>query len=202
MIQTIIFDLGGVLIKWDPKLLYRKIFPDEKEMNMFLSEVCTMDWNEQQDAGRTWKDGIAELTPKYPQYEREINAYFRRWPEMLGGAIHETVVLLEQLKASKKYRLYALTNWSAETFPFAQRQFSFLQHFEGILVSGEEKLKKPDPKIYQLLFSRYSIDPATALFIDDSLRNIKAAEQVGLQVHHFTESEKLRVELKRLLTNG
>lgn len=199
MIETIIFDLGGVLIKWDPKLLYRKFFADEKEMNTFLGEVCTMDWNEQQDAGRTWQEGIDELTPKYPQYEKEINAYFKRWPEMLDGAIHETVELLEQLKASNKYRLYALTNWSAETFPFALKQFDFLQHFEGILVSGEEKLKKPDPGIYQLLFSRYSIDPATALFIDDSLRNIQAAEKTGLQVHHFTAPEKLKAALQQLL---
>jgi len=196
MIQTIIFDLGGVLIKWDPKLLYRKIFTDEKEMNTFLNQVCTMDWNEQQDAGRTWQEGIAELTPKYPEYETEINAYFERWPEMLGGAIDETVDLLKKLKADNKFRLYALTNWSAETFPFALEQFDFLQLFEGILVSGEEKLKKPDPRIYQLLFSRYNIDPATALFIDDSLRNIKAAEQVGLQVHHFTSPQRLKAELE------
>ena len=143
MIKTIIFDLGKVLINWDPRNLYRKVFSDEKEMEYFLSEVCTMDWNEQQDAGRSWKDGIDLLVPQFPKYEMEINAYFDRWEEMLGGEISGTVEILKQLKASRKFRIYGLTNWSAETFPIALKQFDFLKLFEGILVSGNEGIKKP-----------------------------------------------------------
>jgi len=148
MIKTIIFDLGKVLINWEPRNLFRKIFSDEKEMEYFLAEVCTMDWNEQQDAGRSWQDGIDLLVPQFPKYEKEINAFFDRWEEMLGGEISGTVHILKELKASDKYRIYGLTNWSAETFPIAIKQFEFLNWFEGILVSGAEGIKKPDPAIY------------------------------------------------------
>jgi len=199
MINTIIFDLGKVLINWEPRNLFRKIFTDEKEMEYFLSEVCTMDWNEQQDAGRSWQDGIDLLVPQFPKYKKEINAYFDRWEEMLGGEISGTVEILKDLKASGKYRIYGLTNWSAETFPIAIKQFDFLNWFEGILVSGDEGIKKPDPAIYELLLERYSIDRKTALFIDDSLRNVRAAEKVGLKSIHFIGPESLKASLNDLL---
>ena len=201
MIKTIIFDLGKVLINWDPRNLYRKVFSDEKEMEYFLSEVCTMDWNEQQDAGRSWKDGIDLLVPQFPKYEMEINAYFDRWEEMLGGEISGTVEILKQLKASRKFRIYGLTNWSAETFPIALKQFDFLKLFEGILVSGNEGIKKPDPAIYERMLERYQIERQTALFIDDSLRNVKAAEKTGIKSIHFTSPEALEKSLEILFKN-
>ncbi|MEM1123825.1 MAG: HAD family hydrolase, partial [Bacteroidota bacterium] len=142
-INTIIFDLGGVLIKWDPKRVFRTIFDTEAAVDKFLAEVCTMDWNEQQDAGRPIAEANRILIEKFPEYQAEIEAYYGRWTEMLGGAIAGTVQILEALKASKKYRLYALTNWSAETFPEALKRYEFLQHFKNILVSGKEGMKKP-----------------------------------------------------------
>ncbi len=198
MINTIIFDLGKVLINWEPRNLFRKIFSDEKEMEYFLAEVCTMDWNEQQDAGRSWQDGIDLLVPQFPKYKKEINAYFDRWEEMLDGEISGTVQILKELKASGKYHIYGLTNWSAETFPIAVKQFEFLNWFEGILVSGSEGIKKPDPAIYELLLERYSIDRKTALFIDDSLRNVAAAEKIGIKSIHFIGPENLKSSLHEL----
>ncbi len=195
-IETVIWDLGNVLIKWDPKNLYRKIFEEEEKMNWFLNEVCTMDWNEAQDAGRTWKEGIQLLVAKHPDYTKEINAYWDRWEEMLGGPIEGSAHILRSMKKKGNHRLYALTNWSAETFPIALETFDFLQLFEGILVSGAENLKKPDPKIYQLLLDRYQINPETAVFIDDSLRNIKAARAIGINAIHFESAEQLSEELE------
>jgi len=198
MIDTIIFDLGGVLIKWDPKNLFRKIFTDEKEMQYFLDNVCTMHWNEQQDAGRTWKDATEFLTPQFPKYEKEILAYSQRWEEMLAGPLEGTVHILKKLIDSKKYQIVALTNWSAETFPIALERYDFLQWFEGILVSGVENMKKPDPRIYQLLLERYNIQANRSVFIDDSLKNITAAQTEGIHGIHFQSPEQLEGALKEL----
>lgn len=193
--KTIIFDLGGVLIKWDPKRLYRKIFDKEAEMHFFLENICTSDWNEQQDAGRPLEEAMDVLVVQHPEYETEIRAFYGRWPEMLGGPIEGTVQLLKELKASGDYRLYALTNWSAETFPIAIERYEFLTWFEGILVSGDEKMKKPDPAIYNLLLERYNIDRSTAVFIDDSLKNVKGAKAVELEAIHFQSPEQVKSEL-------
>lgn len=197
-IDTIVFDLGGVLISWNPRNLYRKIFTDEAEMEYFLANICTMEWNEQQDAGRSWKDAINLLLPQFPAYEMQIRAYRARWPEMLNGSIQGTVDILTKLHRDKRYRLYALTNWSAETFPIALDLFPFLQYFEGIIVSGDEKLKKPDPKIYQILHTRYNIKLEHAIFTDDSLRNIKGAASVGLNAIHFQSPEQLAADLRKM----
>ena len=191
MIQTIIFDLGGVLIDWNPRYLYRTIFDTEAEIEDFLANVATMDWNEQQDGGRSMAEGTAILVSKFPNYQAQIEAFYSRWTEMLGGAIEGTVDILKELKANDNYRLLALTNWSAETFPFAQERYEFLTWFEGILVSGEEKVKKPDPKIYKLMLEKYEVDPTTAIFIDDNLRNVKAAEACGIQSIHFVSPDQL-----------
>ncbi len=196
-IDTIIFDLGGVLIKWDPRRLFRKIFVKESDMEDFLNTVCTMHWNELQDGGRTIAKANKELIAKYPVYENEILAYYGRWEEMLGGAIEGTVEILDQLYADKKYKLVALTNWSHQTFPIALERFEFLQHFEDILVSGVEKLKKPDPKIYQLALKRFDVKAENAIFIDDSLRNIKAASKEGIHTIHFKSSSQLKRDLKK-----
>ncbi len=196
MIDTIIFDLGGVLIKWDPKNLYRKIFSDEKEMNYFLENICTMDWNEQQDAGRTWVDATQVLAPHFPKYKNEIQAYSQRWDEMLMGSIDGTVNILKKLKQNNKHQIVALTNWSRETFPIARERYDFLQLFEGILISGEEMMKKPDPKIYELILDRYNIQADRAVFIDDSLKNVKGAQAVGIHAIHFQSPQQLEEALK------
>ncbi len=197
-IKTIVFDLGGVLIDWNPEYLYSKIFEDKNEMYYFLSEICTMDWNEQQDAGRRWSVATELLIEQYPDYATQISAYYYRWEEMLGGAIQKSVDLLEYLHLEGRYPLYALTNWSSETFPIAQERYNFLNYFKGILVSGQEGLKKPDPKIYQLLCHRYKINPLTTLFIDDNERNIKAAQAIGFHTVHFTDAEILEEVLMDL----
>ncbi len=195
LIETIIFDLGGVLIDWDPRHLYRKIFDDEAAMERFLQEVTTPEWNEEQDAGRPLAEATEGLLRQHPQYETEIRAFYGRWPEMLNGPIEGSLDILEALYRQDSHRLYALTNWSAETFPVAQARYAFLQWFEGILVSGKEKLKKPDPRIFQLLLDRYDIDAPRSLFIDDNLRNVEAARAVGISAIHFQGPDQLRTAL-------
>lgn len=196
MIHTIIFDLGGVLIDWDPRYVYREIFDDEKEMEYFVTEICGKDWNMAQDGGRTIEEGNKALIQQYPQYEKEITTFYERWPEMLGGPIEETVDILKELHAKDGIRIVALTNWSAETFPIARGMYKFLDLFEGILVSGEERLVKPDPAIYELVLSRYNIDRKGAVFIDDNKMNAEAADDVGIEGWHFTTSKDLREKLQ------
>ena len=195
-IETVIWDLGNVLIKWDPKKLYRTIFNSKEKADWFIDNICTLEWNEQQDAGRTWEEGTRILIEQYPEYKAEIIAYWKRWEETLVGVIVGSEKLLRALKAANTHRIYALTNWSAETFPVARKKYDFLQLFEGILVSGEEHLKKPDPKIYQLILDRYQINPSTALFIDDSERNIIGAQSVGLNTIHFKHPLQLKRDLE------
>ncbi len=197
-IDTVVFDLGNVLIDWNPRHLYRKLFgSDVQGMERFLSEVCTAEWNERQDAGRTWEEGIAEAVARSPDHEELIRAFHERWEEMLGGVIHESVALLEELRTAGT-RLFALTNWSHETFPVALERYEFLSWFEGILVSGEERLIKPDPAIFRLLISRFGIDASRAVFIDDNPRNVDGARQVGLHALHFRGADKLRADLRAL----
>lgn len=197
-IETVVFDLGGVLIDWNPLHLYNKIFENPKKARSFIDEICTLDWNEQQDGGRTIKEGTDWLITKHPEYSEEIKAYYDRWEEMLSGPIWGSVEILNQLYHNKIHRLYALTNWSAETWPTALKLFDFLHHFEGVLVSGQEGLKKPDHKIYHLLFEKFDIIPDKAVFIDDNLRNIKAAEEVGLNTIHFKDPIDLKEKLSVL----
>lgn len=194
-INTVIFDLGGVLIDWNPRYLYRKIFKTEEEINWFLENVCTPEWNDQQDAGRSFEEATEELVAKFPEHELAIRAWYGRWHETINGRIHETVELLKEIKESKKYKLYALTNWSAETFPWALDNFEFLHWFEGIVVSGVEKSRKPFPDFYQILFDRYQINPAQAIFIDDNLKNVEGALRLGLPTIHFQSAEQVRLEL-------
>lgn len=196
-IDTVIFDLGGVLIDWNPRHLYRTIFDDHAAMEWFLANVCTPEWNLQQDAGRTWQEAIAEAEARHPDHAAAIRAYWERWEETLGGPIEGTVALLEQLR-SKPVRLLALTNWSAETFPIGRQRFPFLDWFEGVVVSGVEKQIKPDRAIFELLLRRYGVDPARALFIDDNEANVDGARRVGLQAIHFRDSEALRRDLAAL----
>lgn len=180
-IDTIIFDLGGVLIDWNPRYVYDEVFDgDTEKVEWFLNNICTSDWNVQQDAGKLMATSTEELVAQYPQYEKWIRMYYDRWEDMLKGSIPETVTILEQLKTSQKYHIYALTNWSAETFHIALERFDFLQLFEGILVSGQEKMIKPQTAIYELCLKRFNINRNKAVFIDDSLPNVKGAQKIGL----------------------
>jgi 2-haloacid dehalogenase len=195
-IETIVFDFGGVLIDWNPRHLFRKIFSDNNEMETFLREVCTDEWNAEQDRGRTLKDGTEWLVERHPEKESLIRMYYDRWTEMLNGPIQGTVDILAALK--KHYPVYGLTNWSAETFPIALERYEFLQWLNGILVSGEEKLMKPDPVIYELLASRFNITPQVSLFIDDNIKNVKAAGEFGFQTIHFKDPVQLNDALNLL----
>ncbi len=194
MIKTLVFDLGGVLIDWNPGYLYRKLIDDENDIDSFLSEVCNAEWNVQQDAGRALAEATAERIALFPQQKTLIEAFYDRWEEMLGGEIDQTVEILLELK-NKGETLYALTNWSGETFPIAEARYDFLQWFDGILVSGVEKLAKPDPAIFQLLLNRYELQAQDCLFIDDSKTNIEAAARIGFETHHFKSPAGLRQEL-------
>jgi 2-haloacid dehalogenase len=197
-INTVVFDLGGVLVDWNPDYLYRDIFPDEEERRWFLSTVTTLDWNEEQDAGRSLKEGTDYLVRKFPEHERSIRAYYERWEEMLGGPIHDTVEIFRHLKEHTNVRLYALTNWSAETFPIALELYEFLHWFDGRLVSGEEKVRKPSPEIYQLLMRRFDIDPSKAIYVDDNLRNVLPAREMGFHGIHFQSPGQFKKELQQL----
>lgn len=196
-IQTVIFDLGGVLIDWNPRYLYRKLMKSEVEIEYFLSHVCTPAWNAQQDAGRPFHEGVAVLIKQHPQHRELIEAYHQRWEEMLGDAIWESVEIFWQIK-STSVPVYALTNWYAETFPPTKKKFDFLHEFDGIVVSGEEKVAKPDPRLFDILLRKYKIAASTALYIDDHADNIATAKQFGLHTIHFHNAPQLRQVLQEL----
>jgi 2-haloacid dehalogenase len=166
-------------------------------MEKFLAEIVTSDWNEEQDAGRPLHEGTEILIRQFPEHEELIRAFYGRWHEMLGEAFHDTVEIFRQLRELGKYKIYALTNWSAETFPVALERYDFLQWFDGIVVSGAEKMRKPTTEFYHILLDRYHVKPEEALFIDDNYRNILAAEKIGINCIHFTSAEQLIKELQR-----
>ncbi len=194
-IKAIIFDLGGVLVDWNPEYLFDKLFEDKEKQKHFFANICTSDWNEEQDAGRPIKTATEELVAQHPEWKEYIEAYYGRWTDMLGGPIHETVDVFRQLKETGRYRFYALTNWSAELFPIALERYDFLHWFDGRVVSGEEKMRKPSPEFYHVLLKRYNLQLQEALFIDDNLRNIKAAEAIGIPSIHFTSARALKQRL-------
>ena len=194
-ITSIIFDLGGVLIDWNPSYVFDKMLPDEKMKNHFFQHICTPDWNEKQDAGRPLKEATEELVARFPDWKTYIEAYYGRWEEMLGGPIQESVEIFRQLKETGRYRFYALTNWSAELFPIALERYEFLHWFDARVVSGEEKTRKPFPEFYQLIIQRFQLNPGETLFIDDNLRNAKAAEEHGLVTIRFESPAQLKKSL-------
>jgi 2-haloacid dehalogenase len=196
-ISTIIFDLGGVLIDWNPAYVFDKLIEDEEKRKHFFENICTAEWNEEQDAGRTIKEANEIAIAQHPEWKEHIEAYYGRWEEMLGGPINETVNIFRQLKASGNYKFYALTNWSAELFPIALQRYDFLHWFDGRLVSGEEKLRKPFPEFYQLLLDRFNIQKEEALFIDDNLRNAEAAETFGIKTIRYKNPAQLKTELQQ-----
>ena len=195
--KVIVFDLGGVLIDWDPRYMYRKLFDDEAEMERFLAEVTTSEWNARHDAGRRWEDGVALLSAQHPHLAGLISAYWERWEEMLAGPIDGTVEILAALRDSG-YELHALTNWSTQTFPIARERYEFLDWFETIVVSGEEKLIKPDPRIYEILLERIGRQANDCIFIDDAPRNVATATELGFTAIRFENPNQLRAELGRL----
>lgn len=195
-VTTVVFDLGGVLVDWDPRYLYRKLFATEAEVEQFLATVTTPEWNEQQDRGRPWAQAVGVLAAQWPQYAQQIAAYDTRWLETLGEAKRDTVQLLDALRKRGDVRLIALTNWSQEKFPLARPRFPFLAWFEGIVVSGEEGMAKPDAAIFERLRTRYGLVPAQTLFIDDSPRNVRAAAELGYQAVQFESADALARELQ------
>lgn len=188
------FDLGGVLVDWNPRYLYRKVFTDETEMEDFLTTITTMEWHLEQDRGRTMEEGTTGLISRHPEYAREIEAYYGRWDEMFGGPIEGSVDVLRDLRETG-LPLYALTNWSAETFPLAREQYAFMGWFDEIVVSGEESMVKPDKEIYRVLVKRTGLDPATTVFVDDSPPNVAAARELGFTAITFQAPHLLRDEL-------
>jgi 2-haloacid dehalogenase len=216
-IHTIIFDLGNVLIGWNPRNLYNQVFDTPEEADWFVTNITHLDWNEEQDRGRPVAEATELLVKEHPKWEREIRIYYDRWTEHFSGAIEENVELLRELQSSSVsgpaygtpkgetpvikgssdgYRLLALTNWSAELFPWARQTYDFLDIFEDIIVSGEVKMKKPDSEIYELLRERYKLgDFSGCVFIDDSLRNVEAARKLGLDSIQMLNPEQLREEL-------
>ncbi|MET0227959.1 MAG: HAD family phosphatase [Actinomycetes bacterium] len=202
-VKAVVFDLGGVLIDWDPRYLYRKLLDDEAAVEEFLATVCTPEWNAEQDRGRPFAEGVAELVERHPVHAAAITAYHERWPEMLGGAVGGTVEVLAELRAAG-VPVYALTNWSAETFGIARERFEFLEWFDGVLVSGEERMIKPDPAIFRLLLDRFGLDPGATFYIDDSPANVAAADRLGFDAVRFTSPAQLRrdLEARGLLSAG
>lgn len=196
--EAVVFDLGGVLIDWNPRYLYRALFDgDDAAMERFLAEVCTPDWNAQQDGGRTWQEAVEVLSAEFPEHRELIEAYDRRWEESLAGPIHATVEVLADLRGLG-YRLAALSNWSAEKFPIARARYDFLGWFETIVISGEVRISKPDPRIYGHLLHVTGFEPARTLFIDDSPANVQAAAELGMKALLFRDPDALRADLARL----
>ena len=196
-IDTIIFDLGGVLIDWNPEYVYLDVFNGDREkMQWFFDIICTNDWNENQDAGYPMQKATEERVALFPEHEELIRMFYGRWEEMLGEAIEDTVTILTSLIKNPKYKVVALTNWSHETFPIALERFEFLHWFEGIIVSGEEKTRKPFPDIYELTLNRFDIKAENSIFIDDNLRNVKASEALGINGIHFESPNTLINQLK------
>jgi len=198
-IDTIIFDLGGVLLDWNPSYVYTETyFESPEKRDYFFNKICTNDWNEEQDAGRSIVEATQMLVEQFPAWEQSVRDYYGRWPEMLRGPIPESVAIFRELKESGKFKIYALTNWQADLFGIALVRYNFLHWFDGRVVSGDEKTRKPFPEFYQRLLDRYQVTPQQALFIDDNLRNVKAAEALGIHSIHFHSPEQLRKELASL----
>ena len=189
--NAVLFDIGNVFVPWDPRFLYQKLISDADELEHFLSEVVTLEWHSEHDRGRPFADGVADLSSKYPEYADLIQAFDERWEETIGDTIQGTVdIMLELLE--RGIRVYGLTNFSAEKWPNFCRTRDFTDHFEGVVVSGEEKLIKPDPRIYHTAIARFHLDPERTVYVDDRRDNVLAAEQLDMIGHQFTAPGVLR----------
>ncbi|MFA5324656.1 MAG: HAD family phosphatase [Bacteroidales bacterium] len=192
-IKNIIFDFGGVLVDWNPKYVYENIFQEKLEMDFFLKNICGPQWVIKQDAGKSISETTKELQLKHPKYKEEIEMFYRDWEKMLGGEIIENTRLIKILKS--KYKIYGLSNWSAETFPIAFKKYAFFSDFDGIVLSGQEKMVKPDSRIFKLLLNRYSIRAEESLFIDDNIKNVITAKEIGFLTILLTENINLKNKL-------
>lgn len=197
LIDAVVFDLGNVLIPFNPRWLFAKLMPDDASIERFFEETGFDAWNIEMDAGRRFADGIAAHSLRFPHYRPLFEAFFERWHETVGEPIAESVELLHALR-KQAVRTYALTNFSAETYPLAVARFPFLSDFDGTVVSGREGLVKPDPAIYELLLRRYSITASRAVFIDDRLENVESARRLGFHGIHFVDPALLRPTLRAL----
>lgn len=195
-IDTIIFDLGGVLIDWNPDYFFDTIFTSVEEKKYFFDNICTPDWNEAQDGGRTIEEGTNLLINEFPSHEKNIRLFYDEWEKMLRGPIQDTVDIFKELRETNQYKLLALTNWSAELFPIALEKYDFLHWFDGRVVSGEENTRKPYKDIYEIIINRYNLTPANTLFTDDNIRNIHPAKELGIQTIHFKSAAQFKADLK------
>ena len=197
-IKNIIFDFGGVVMDWNPRYFFKDYFNDDEKMEYFLKNITTDEWNIEQDRGRTLAEGIAIQVANFPEWEKEIRAYYDNWTTMLKSEIADNVAVLRKLEHSE-YELFGLTNWSAETFPYAVKNYDFFSIFKGkIVVSGTEKLIKPNPEIWHVLLNRYQIKAEESVFIDDNPKNIETAKNLGFITVHITEETNLAEELREL----
>jgi 2-haloacid dehalogenase len=196
-IEAAVFDLGNVLIQWDPRHLYRQLLASDDEVERFLADVCTPEWNEAQDRGRPWSEGIAEAIGRHPHHEPLIRAFYDRWDEMCPGLVEGTVDVLAELRDAQ-IPLYALSNWSLETFERVRHRYEFLRWFDGLVISAAERLAKPDPAIFELLLERYALAAERTVFIDDAPRNVDAAAALGFVALPFTDARRLRADLAAL----
>jgi len=192
--MNVVFDIGNVLVHWEPRALYRKLFATEDEVEWFIGNVCTHDWNVEQDLGRSFADGVKALSLRFPEHAEAIAAYDLRWHETVLGAIDGSVQILEELSA-RGTPLYAITNFNQDKFKETLTRFPFLKLFRDTVVSGDERMIKPDPAIYRLLLQRNGLAAESCVFIDDSLKNVKGAEALGMKAIHFTGPDALRAEL-------
>ena len=196
MPSKVVFDVGNVLVRWDPRNLYRKIFDDEVRMEWFLANICTSEWNIEQDRGRGWDEAVALLVERHPDHEAPIRAFHERWHELIDGIFEDNVALLRRLREAG-VPTYCITNFSGPKFREAQARFPFLAGFDGIIVSGDERVLKPDPAIYELLLSRYGLEAPDCVFIDDSAPNVAGARSIGMQAVQYREPMDLAAELNR-----
>lgn len=197
-IKNIIFDFGGVLMDWNPRYYFRTYFNDDEKMEFFLKNIAEDEWNAEQDRGRSLQDGTSLQVEKFPDWEKELTAYYDNWTTMLKADIPKNVEVLREL-AETDYELFGLTNWSAETFPYALQNYDFFELFKGkIVVSGEEKMIKPDPEIWKVLLKRYNIKAEESVFIDDNKKNIEVAASLGFLTVHIQDETDLKKELQNL----
>ena len=198
MIKNIIFDFGGVLLDWNPRYLYKSYFNNDEEMEHFLADICNGEWNIRQDAGRPFAEAVKELQAKFPEYAEAIQMYDDDWEKMLKCELPESIDLLKELKFMG-YGIYGLTNWSAEKIGYAFANYSFFSLFDGIVVSGVEKVVKPDRKIYEILLERYSLKPGDCVFIDDNQDNVDMAKVLGINAIRFDNIGNVKEHLETLL---
>lgn len=198
-IKNVVFDFGGVLLDWNPRYFYKSIFNDDQKMEYFLQNIATSTWNAQMDKGRSFEECMKELAEQYPEYKDPIMLYRKGWETMLKGPIESGMRVLDAVMNAQKFKVYGLTNWSAETFPDTFNKYKFLQKFEGIVVSGEEQMIKPEKGIYLTLIERYNLVPEETFFMDDNIQNVETALSRGINAVQFTGTDKNLEQIAKIL---